>query len=120
MKKLGLLLILVSFFAQGQIKRVEPPFWWVGMNNTHLELVIYGKNINAFNVKIKGSGVVLTEVKKTENPNYLFVDLDLSKAKAGSFKLLFSHSKLKNFKYTYTLKRVKKNRHNARVTIILM
>ncbi|MCF6212912.1 MAG: glycoside hydrolase family 13 protein [Flavobacteriaceae bacterium] len=109
MKKLGILLILVSFIAQGQIKRVEPPFWWVGMNNTHLELVVYGKNINRFNVKIKSSGVVLTKVQKTENPNYLFVDLDLSKAKAGTFKLLFSHPKLKNFKYKYTLKARQKN-----------
>jgi len=99
----------MSFVSQAQIKRVEPPFWWAGMKNTNLELLVYGKNINAYNVKIKASDIVLNKVIKTENPNYLFIDLDLSKAKVGAFKLLFSNSKLKNFKYEYNLKERQKN-----------
>jgi len=99
----------MSFISQAQIKRVEPPFWWTGMKNTNLELLVYGKNINAYNVKIKAADIVLNKVIKTENPNYLFIDLDLSKAKVGAFKLLFSNSKLKNFKYEYNLKERQKN-----------
>ncbi|MFK5890348.1 MAG: glycoside hydrolase family 13 protein [Flavobacteriaceae bacterium] len=104
MKKIFILLLLISTSIQAQIERIEPPFWWVGMKNTNLELVVYGKNINAYNVKIKDSNISLTKVIKTENPNYLFLDLDLSKAKIGTFKLLFTHPKLKNFKYIYELK----------------
>ena len=44
--------ILLSFFLLGplgniycQINRVEPPFWWIGMKNTELQLMVYGKNI---------------------------------------------------------------------------
>jgi len=109
MKKLLIILLLVSFISQAQIKRVEPPFWWVGMKNTNLELVIYGKNINTYKVKAKGNNVVLNKIIKTENPNYLFLDLDLSKAKTGTFKLLFLNPKLKNFKYVYELKARKNN-----------
>jgi len=109
MKKAILILLLISTTIQSQIKRVEPPFWWVGMKNINLELVVYGKNINAYQVKIKADDILLTKVIKTENPNYLFLDLDLSKAKVGTFKLLFSNPKLKNFKYEYNLKSRKKN-----------
>jgi len=104
MKKLMLLLLLMSFGIQAQINRVEPPFWWIGMKNTTLELMIYGENINLYNVKIKNKQVVLKKIIKTENPNYLFLDLDLSNAQEGSFKLTFSHPKLKSFKYSYELK----------------
>jgi neopullulanase len=104
MTKIFVLLLLISTSIQAQIERVEPPFWWVGMKNTNLELVIYGNNINSYSIKIKDADISLTKVIKTENPNYLFVDLDLSKAKMGHFKLLFSHPKLKNFKYVYELK----------------
>jgi len=109
MKKIFFILLLISTTLQAQIKRVEPPFWWTGMKNTNLELMVYGKNINNYNVKIKNSAIVLTKIIRTENPNYLFIDLDLSKAKVGTFKVLFTHPKLKNLKYTYALKERKSN-----------
>jgi len=109
MKKIVLLLLLISFGSQAQIKRVEPPNWWVGMKNTKLQLMVYGTNINTFNVKVKGLNVVLNKTIKTENPNYLFLNLDLSKAKAGTFKLLFSNAKQKDFKVSYTLKSREEN-----------
>jgi neopullulanase len=126
MKKLILLLLLMSFGTQAQITRVEPPFWWTGMKNTRLELMIYGKNINKYDIKIKSKEIVLNKIIKTENPNYLFLDLDLSKAQAGSFKLLFSHSQLKNFKYSYELKArrtnsaLRKSYDNSDVIYLLM
>jgi len=109
MKKIFFILLLISTTLQAQIDRVEPPFWWTGMKNTQLELMVYGKNINNYNIKIKNSDVVLTKIIRTENPNYLFVDLDLSKAKVGTFKLSFTHPKLKNLKYTYELKERQNN-----------
>ena len=80
MKKLGALLILVSFFAQGQIKHVEPPFWWADMNHNQLELMVYGDNISQYTPSIENGKITLTDVKRTENPNYLFLDLDLATA----------------------------------------
>ncbi len=105
MKKLGALLILVSFFAQGQIKHVEPPFWWADMNHNQLELMVYGDNISQYTPSIENGKITLTDVKRTENPNYLFLDLDLAKADVGTFKIDFS-KKGKHGKYaiTYELK----------------
>jgi len=104
MKKLLSLLLLITLTSQAQINRVEPPFWWTGMKNTRLELMVYGQNINAYQVKINGGGVLLNKIIKTENPNYLFLDLDLSKAKAGTFNLVFTNANLKELHFSYELK----------------
>lgn len=104
MRKILIAILFITAISQAQINRIEPPFWWAGMKNTKLQLMVYGDSINAYQVKINGTSIVLNKVIKTENPNYLFLDLDLSKAKPGIFNLVFTHAKLKGFKYTYELK----------------
>ena len=68
-----------------QVDRVEPPFWWEGMQNTQLELMLYGPNIAQYSPQLKGA--VLRSVKRTDNPNYLFLDLDLQGVAVGSLEL---------------------------------
>jgi glycosidase len=114
MKKLLIALLFITWFGQAQISRVEPPFWWVGMKNTNLELMVYGKNINLYEVKINNSAVILKKTIVTENPNYLFLDLDLSQAKVGSFELEFSNPTLKGFTYSYELKARQANSANRK------
>lgn len=104
MKKLLIALLFITAISHAQINRVEPPFWWAGMKNTNLQLMVYGDSINKYQVKINSTNIVLDKVIKTENPNYLFLDLDLSKAKPSTINLVFTHAKLKSFKYTYELK----------------
>ena len=83
------LLLGISLSAQ-QIERLEPPHWWAGMHNPSLELMIYGEDIARFTPTIRDAAILLTEVKRTENEQYLFLQLDLSKATAGSFTIDFS------------------------------
>ncbi len=85
-----LVLILTSLNFHAQIQKVEPPFWWVDMGDEHLELLIYGKDIAGFEVSVDNKNIQIIELKKTQNSNYLFLNLDLSKASAGSFKINFS------------------------------
>lgn len=69
--------------------RVEPPFWWVDMADPSLQVVIYDQNIKDAKVSIKHKGVKLRGTQKVENPNYLFVDLEISKnAKVGTFEIV--------------------------------
>jgi hypothetical protein len=45
----ALLIFFIILSYQGltqSLERVEPPFWWVGMNNTELQLLLYGKDIS--------------------------------------------------------------------------
>jgi neopullulanase len=93
-------------FVSAQVERVEPAFWWVGMKNSKLQLLIHGKDISKNQVSINYPGVKIAKVNTVENPNYLFVDLTIDSkiAKAGKFKIDFSHNGRKEATYTYELK----------------
>lgn len=42
----------ISLFAKPNIEHIEPPFWWVGMQNSHLQVVIHAKNIAQYRVSV--------------------------------------------------------------------
>ncbi|WP_124979392.1 glycoside hydrolase family 13 protein [Nonlabens xiamenensis] len=69
-------------FAQS-IERVEPPFWWSGMKHSQVELMIYGKDIGR--AASVSADLPVVKLRKTENPNYLFVTLDTSDKAPGSY-----------------------------------
>ena len=88
-----------------QLERVEPMFWWVGMKNPKLQLIVHGNNIGDRAVKMNYPGVKLTQVHKVENPNYLFLDLEISPAaKPGAFDIAFEKAGAAVIKYRYELK----------------
>ncbi|MEA5401475.1 alpha-amylase family glycosyl hydrolase [Arcicella sp. DC2W] len=71
--------LLTSMFAQTpSVQRINPSNWWVGMKNPKLQLLVYGKNIAGSDVKINYQGVTLEKVNQVENPNYLFLDLNIA------------------------------------------
>ena len=85
MKYIVILMGLFSFFnTHAQIERVEPPFWWEGMQYAEVQVLLYGKNIAQYRVE---SDLPITNVLKTENPNYLFVTIDTKGKKAGNYSI---------------------------------
>jgi len=109
-----LLVVFVGLQVQAQtISKVEPPNWWVGMKNPKLQLMVYGKEINNLNINISDKDIILDSVTKTENPNYLFLNLDLSKAKSPKvFDITFQEKKQKKQSISYELKQREKNSAN--------
>ncbi|RZK92790.1 MAG: alpha-amylase, partial [Pedobacter sp.] len=108
MKKISLVLLLLitgaNLFAQ-KLERIEPMFWYAGMHNPKLQLLVHGDNIAASNISLSYPGVKLVKVNKVENPNYLFLDLEISStAKAGTFPINFTVKGKKIFSYSYDLK----------------
>src|SRR5690625_3147454 len=74
-----------------QIDRMEPAFWWTDMQNSELQIMVYGENIAQSNVEMEYPGVLLKEVVRLENPNYLFLYLDISKnSKPGILEFVFT------------------------------
>ncbi len=109
LKLISLLVILgLSFSLQSQnidLKKVEPPFWWVDMNNPSLQLLVYGDNISTTRAGIDYKGVEITNTTTVENPNYLFIDLNIGeKASPGSFNIQFKQGKKVVAEYSYELK----------------
>ena len=100
-----LFLLVVSFetFASLTIDKLEPAFWWTGMKNPELQVMVYGTNIANAQVEVLTPGVTLKEVVKADCPDYLFLYFDLSQATPGKVNLLFRNGKDKK-KLSYELK----------------
>ncbi|MFY0673762.1 MAG: glycoside hydrolase family 13 protein [Bacteroidia bacterium] len=76
-----------------QIQRIEPANWWVGMKYNKLQLMVYGENINALSPEFDGKGITINKVHKVDNPNYLFIDIEIAPtAEAGNRQLIFQRS----------------------------
>nr|MBD3623485.1 cyclomaltodextrinase N-terminal domain-containing protein [Sunxiuqinia sp.] len=108
MKKLIITSWLIVFAAITfgmSVDRVEPRFWWVGMKNPNLQLMIHGEGLAGSHVLVDYPGVSLKSVTQVENPNYLFIDLKISdEAKPGTFQITFTQSKRDRVAYSYELK----------------
>lgn len=86
--------------AEGQVNRVEPLSWWVGMT-TPLQLMVHGEAISEYDVTIEGGGVSLTQIHRAESPNYLFLDVEVeASAEPGTRYLVFTRGE-EQFKYAY-------------------
>jgi len=84
------------------LKRVEPMNWWIGMENPNLQLLVYGTNISATDVTLNYPGVEIKHVIKVANPNYLFIDLVISKqTKPGKAIFHFSSNNKDVSTYSY-------------------
>ncbi len=98
------LLGLQSVYAQNKIQRVEPPFWWAGMQNPELQLMVYGENVANLQPSLDYPGVRIQQMIKVENPNYLFIDLVLEGAvKPGDFTIRFLENGREAGRYDYQL-----------------
>ena len=88
-----------------EIEKVEPPHWWVGMENSKLQLLVKHPDIGSFSPEISYSGVSLEKSDTADSPNYLFLDLEISdKAKAGKFNIVFKKADGTELTQTYELK----------------
>lgn len=97
------LLFLMGNRKTESVEKVEPTFWWTGMKNPRLQLMIYGNNIASFTPSIDYPGVTVESVHPLESPNYLFVYLQVGQARPGKFNIRFTNGK-KNLNYEYELK----------------
>ncbi len=102
MKK-ALLFLLISTFTFAQIQRVEPAFWWKGMKNPELQILVYGKNIANQTIELS-NGIQVKEFKKVENPNYVFITLNTDEINVPKFKINLKNGKKLVNSFDYELK----------------
>ena len=85
MKKISFLLPLLTallpLLAGAQavtIQRLNPTNWWVGMQNSSVQLLVYGPGAGTLTYNIAYPGVKLVKASPAENPNYAFLDLTIA------------------------------------------
>jgi glycosidase len=105
-----LTVFFILFFSSGLLsqvsfERVDPPFWWAGMEDSSLQLMFYGNRIAESNVIADYPGVILKKTIRLENPNYLIIDLEITKeARPGNIPLIFEYQREILFSVDYQLK----------------
>jgi glycosidase len=84
--------------------RVDPTYWFVGMKNPRLQLLVNAPGIAADQVTLATyPGVTLDGFQKLESSNYLIVNLTVSpQAQPGKLQLKFAGPK--PFTYSYELR----------------
>ncbi|WP_407406084.1 glycoside hydrolase family 13 protein [Chryseobacterium sp.] len=105
------LLISTCVFSQKTLDRVEPAFWWKGMKNPELQILVYGKDIANSKIELS-DGITITGIQKVENPNYAFVTINTDEVKTSKFKINIKKDSKIIDTYTYELKDRKPNSAN--------
>ncbi len=95
---MALAFVLTGALARAQQPAVYPAHWWTGMKWNKVQLMLHGNQLaNAFPmVKMPATGmqlakgVRLVRIHRTDNPNYLFLDVVIDAgAKPGKIALPF-------------------------------
>lgn len=87
-----------------RVDRVDPPYWWTGMECDTLQVMLQGPGIRNAEVKVDYPGVEVVDVTRLDGPNYLFLYLTVGDdAPAGKMDIVLSDGK-KRSKVSYELR----------------
>ncbi|NMH86777.1 glycoside hydrolase family 13 protein [Flavivirga algicola] len=102
-----------SIVEKQDILRIEPLNWWVGFKDSTLQLLVHHPNISEWIPEISYQGISIEKTHHADSPNYLFIDLNISKeTKAGKFNIIFKKENEADLVYTYELKPREKSAEN--------
>ncbi len=104
MKKLTLLLFLLCVGPiMAQVQKLEPPYWWSGMKDSELQLLVYGNAINELQPEFP-ENIIVKKVEQVSNPNYLFITIDTKNVEPGPITFKFKKGKKTVSKMDYEFK----------------
>ena len=108
--KIYIVVILLAFAnlmasARIVVDKIDPPHWWVGMNDSSLQLQVYGKDIKSADVVVDVDGVKIDSVARLDgSDDYLFLYLNIADdVKPGDIPVVFKKDK-KQLKINYNLR----------------
>ncbi|BAP30835.1 alpha amylase [Chryseobacterium sp. StRB126] len=93
----------IAFSQSTVLEKVEPAFWWKGMKNPELQILVYGKGIANNKISLS-DGVQIKNVQKVENPNYVFITINTNEINVPKFSINIENDKKNLGSYTYELK----------------
>lgn len=86
----------LSMWAAPQIDMIDPPYWWTGMANDTLQIMLHGDDIRDCHVNVDYPGVKLLDVARLDNPNYQFIYLLITdEAQPGTMNITLNDLKLR-------------------------
>lgn len=71
------------------MEHIHPPFWWAGMRTPELQILLHDSGISDYEVSLEGAQcVMLNEVVRFDNPNYLVLYVDVHDACVQTFNIV--------------------------------
>ena len=104
------IIISVSVLQAQQVK-IDPAFWWSGMEETELQLMVYGENIASYKPELSTENIKIKEVVTLKSPNYQLLYLDITGSKPEQFNITFKGTK-GNHTVQYELKERNPDRYD--------
>ncbi|OCA76575.1 alpha-amlyase [Chryseobacterium contaminans] len=93
----------IAFSQSAVLEKVEPAFWWKGMKNPELQILVYGKGIANNEISLS-DGVQIKNIQKVDNPNYVFITVNTNEISVPKFSINIRKDKKNLGSYTYELK----------------
>lgn len=82
---LSLIILFTGKNIQAQQVEIYPKHWWAGMNNGKVQLMLYAKENLSDKFTSENKKIKVEKIFQPVNKNYLFVDLNIAKAKPGKY-----------------------------------
>lgn len=98
---------VITAISATKVSKIEPAYWYAGMKNSQLQLLVYGENVSSSEVSVDYSNVKVDSIVRLDSPNYLLVYLDTKDAKPGVMTINFNCNGSK-IKKKYELKERRK------------
>ena len=82
--------------TQAWVQRAEPTFWWTEMKQPEFQLMLYGVDLRTARISIEYPGVSIIRKAYTDNPNYVFLYLNVDKKTLpGKFNIILKKGRAK-------------------------
>lgn len=89
-----LVTLAVSAAKTPEVTSIEPPYWWTGMSNDTLQLLVNGPDIASRPLSVDYPGVRIVDRVADTSPNYQIVYLTISPdTPAGTMNIVFGHGR---------------------------
>jgi glycosidase len=107
--------LCISLVAVTQTVDCYPTFWFTGMKNPKLQIIVHAKGIGKGMFSLNYPGVSIEKVNRVENPNYAILDVTVAPdAPPGNMSIMVSNASPVS-KIVYELRR--KNSEDAKSRI---
>ena len=112
MNKMKFLLVTFCFLFSSMVmqavpntvvQHVHPAYWWSGMAETQLQILLHGEQIGLSEVSLSTSSIPIVRIEKPTNPNYLILYVDLKDVSPQKFDILLKQGR-KTQKVPYEIK----------------
>lgn len=86
------------------VRKMEPAFWWAGMKEPQLQILLTGDNLATADITVVGNGVKVDSVVKPTNASYAILYVDIRRAQPQTLQLCVKKAGRRAETYPYELR----------------